>query len=318
MRADDLLTLLEVARARSFVQAGIALEVDHSTISRRISNLERELGDQVIDRSRTGAHLTALGRAILPAAEQIARAIDYAEQAVRPDRTVAGHLRIASTEAFALRFVAPVAARLRNLHPAVSVDLITATRPLGQATGVDIEIGVGTSVSRRFEVAPLAEYALSLWVAPSYVEQHGMPTAENLAEHPIIYYVAALQRVDELDIAEANLPIDSVRIASTSVMAQYAATVAGGGVGLLPDFVVSPDSGLIRVVEDRVRLSKEIVALLPPRALRRTATGVFMGALVREVRARRHELMGETLPDPVPEEPAARGGGVRTRGRPGG
>lgn len=290
MRADDLLILLEVARARSFVQAGVALGIDHTTVSRRIGSLEKELGDRVLDRSLSGVQLTALGRAILPAADQVARAMDAASQAARPDRDVAGHVRIASTEAFAAVFVAPAMARVQRTHPGVSLDLVAATRPLGQATGVDVEIGVGTPPSRGFKVTPLTDYRLSLYAAPSYLERAGEVTPANLAEHPIVYYIDALQRVDELGLTEAGIPVDAVRLGSTSVLVQHELTVAGGGVGLLPDFLARSTPGLVRLLPDEVRMTKTFVALLPPRALRRPAAIAFMSALVREMAERRDEL----------------------------
>lgn len=293
MRADDLLILLEVARARSFVQAGVALGMDHTTVSRRIGSLEKELGDRVLDRSLAGVQLTALGRAILPAAEQVARAMDLAEQTVRPDRSVSGHVRVASTEAFAACFVAPVMARLHRAHPGVSVDVVAATRPLGQATGVDVEIGVGTPPARRFEVTPLADYRLSLYAAPAYLERAGTPTVETLAEHPVIHYIDALQRVDELGLADAGIPVDAVRLGSTSVLVQHEVTVAGGGIGLLPDFLARSTPGLVRLLVDEVRMIKSMVALLPPRALRRPAAVAFMTTLVQEVAARRDELVDD-------------------------
>ncbi|MDT9594081.1 LysR family transcriptional regulator [Nocardioides zeae] len=291
MRADDLLIMLEVARSRSFVQAGVALGMDHTTVSRRIASLEKELGDRVVDRSLAGVQLTSLGRAILPAAEQVARAMDVAEQTVRPDRSVAGHVRVASPEAFGARFVAPAMARLHQQHPGVSIELVAATRPLGQATGVDVEIGVGTPTTRRFEVTPLADYSLSLYASTAYLERAGTPTLETLTEHPVIYYIDALQRVDELGLADAGIPVDSVQIGSTSVLVQHEATIAGGGVGLLPDFLARSTPGLVRLLSDEVRLVKPMVALLPPRVLRRPAAIAFMATLVREIAERRLELL---------------------------
>ncbi|HEY1133878.1 MAG TPA: LysR family transcriptional regulator [Nocardioides sp.] len=299
MRADDLLILLEVARARSFVQAGVALGLDHTTVSRRIGSLEKELGDRVLDRTPTGVQLTVLGRAILPAAEQVAGAMDIAEQAARPDRRVSGHVRIACTEAFAARFVAPAMARLHQEHPGVSIDVVVATRPLGHATGVDVEIGVGSPPARRFEVTPLADYRLSLYASSAYLERVGTPTVATLADHPIVYYVDALQRVDELGLTDAGIPVDAVRLGSTSVLVQHGLTLAGGGIGLLPDFLARSTPDLVRLLADEVRMVQSYVALLPPRALRRPAAIAFMSALVRELEERRAELVDDAVPAAV-------------------
>lgn len=310
MSPEDLLVLLEVARSRAFVQAGHVLGLNHTTVSRRIRALESELGDRVVDRSSTGITLTELGRALLPAAEQVERALDMATQAVEPHGEVTGHIRVASTEAFAFSFVAPVAARLHRRYPSVTIEVVTATRPLGQATGVDIEIGVGTSSSHRLEVLPIGDYALGLFASESYLAEMGHPQTESdLRKHSLVYYIESLQRVAELGLhGVAGLPERGLQISSTNVLVQLAATRAGAGIGLLPVFLTLHDPELVPVLPASHRYVRSYVALLAEPVLRRPAPIAFVSALRKEVVLRRRELLG-ILDDPPPTP----GGNVEPR-----
>lgn len=297
MRADDLLLLLEVARSRSFVQTGHSLGLDHTTISRRITGLEKQLGNRVVDRNAHGIELTELGRSLLPCAEQIERALDRAEQTARPDRQVAGHVRISAPEGFGIRFVAPVMARLHRRHPSVTLELVTATRPLGQGAASDIEIGVGTPDTRRFEVVPISSYVLALYASAEYLQAAGVPlSAGDLSAHSLVYYIDSLQRVTDLDLLGAGIPAGAVHVSSTNVFAHLEATRAGAGIGLLPAFIAAGVSTLRPVLPDTVRLERAYVALVAPQVLRRPAAVAFMTELQQEVQARRHELIGTPAP----------------------
>ena len=66
---DDVIFFLEVARARNLVRAGQKLKVDHTTVSRRVRELERGLNTTLFKRSKAGFALTEAGRRLLQYAE---------------------------------------------------------------------------------------------------------------------------------------------------------------------------------------------------------------------------------------------------------
>ena len=65
----DLRFFLELARAGTLSGASRRLEVEHTTVARRIDRLEQQLGTTLFDRSREGYELTEMGQALLPHAE---------------------------------------------------------------------------------------------------------------------------------------------------------------------------------------------------------------------------------------------------------
>lgn len=295
LRSDDLLVLLEVARSGTFSSAGAALGLDHSTVSRRISALERELGKPVVVRSVHGCEVTGFGRKLLERAEHIERALGGIRDLEVPadiDRPgYSGLVRVLAPEAFGACFVAPVLARMHSEFPAVTLELVTATRPLVQGAGADIEIGVGDPVSRRIESVKLTDYTIGLYASRDYLVAHGEPTSvTDLAGHSLIYYIDSLLRVSDLDLIDRLFADGTVQIGSTSVHAQAAATRAGGGIGVLPNFLVRDDRRLVRVLPKEVVIHLHLTAALAPRVLRRPAAIEVMRRLSMEVLARRREL----------------------------
>ncbi|MET3804058.1 DNA-binding transcriptional LysR family regulator [Nakamurella sp. UYEF19] len=292
---NDLLILLEVARSGTFAAAGAALGVEHTTVSRRISSLERDLGNPVVVRTARGCVLTEFGSSLLDGAELIERTMmTVGELSSSPEAgkaSLAGLVRIAAPEAFGAYFVGPVMARMHSRHPAVTLELVTATRPLVQGVGADIEIGVGDPASKRVEAFTLAHYTLGMYASQEYVRRKGRPHVRtDLAGHSLIYYIDSLLRVTDLDLIDDLFPGGSVQIGSTSVHAQVQVTLAGGGIGILPNFLAAGTPGLTRILPFEVDAELTFTAVLAPRVLRRPAAAEVLRELRAEVDARRHEL----------------------------
>lgn len=72
---NDLRFFLRAAQAGTLAGAARAMEVDHSTIGRRLSALERSLGVPLVIRAADGLHLTPLGENLVPLVEQVERAV---------------------------------------------------------------------------------------------------------------------------------------------------------------------------------------------------------------------------------------------------
>ena len=71
---DDVKYFLAVARHGSTLAAAKALNTSQSTVQRRVAELERRLGRELVKRHVTGYRLTEFGQEMLPFAEQIERA----------------------------------------------------------------------------------------------------------------------------------------------------------------------------------------------------------------------------------------------------
>ncbi|HEY5740207.1 MAG TPA: LysR family transcriptional regulator, partial [Gammaproteobacteria bacterium] len=68
---NDLRYFLELSRQGKLVRAAARLHVDHTTVSRRITALEKQLDVRLFDKSPSGYQLTDAGLRLLPLAEQI-------------------------------------------------------------------------------------------------------------------------------------------------------------------------------------------------------------------------------------------------------
>lgn len=289
LKADDLVILLEVARSGTLKAAADALGVNHTTVARRVRDLERRLGVPVISSTSRGTHLTEFGQALIPAAEQVEAGLRRASALTdaRDHQELSGLVRVSAPEAFSAWFVAPAVAKLHASHPGLHVELTTDTRPLLQGSGADVEVGLSRSTARRADLVHLSDYVLGLYATQPYLDRKGVPgDVAQLAEHSIIYYIQGLLRVEDLLVIRGQ----RVHIASNSVFSQLEAARAGGGVALLPRFVALRYPDLVGVLPEQVRPALTFVAALAPAHLRRSAAPQVLDAIRREVHGRLHEL----------------------------
>ena len=129
---DDVIFFLEVARTRNLVRAGQKLKVDHTTVSRRVRELERSLNTTLFKRSKAGFALTEAGLRLLQFAEGMENnANAIVETVVGSEKAdAAGAVRIASMEGIGSMYLTACMAAFSKAYPSIQVELITDTRLL--------------------------------------------------------------------------------------------------------------------------------------------------------------------------------------------
>ena len=122
---NDARYFLAIARGRSLSAAGRSLQVQQSTVGRRLATLETDLGARLFDRTPDGYLLTQSGEALLSHAERMEDEALSAERALlgREGR-IAGLVRLTAPQAFGNGFVVPLLARLREEQPEILVELV--------------------------------------------------------------------------------------------------------------------------------------------------------------------------------------------------
>jgi len=162
----DLRFFLELARTGTLAAAGRKLGVDNTTVGRRLSALERDLGSKLFSRTPDGLVLTAAGEAIRTAGEEMEQAVLRGEQRVLgSDRKLSGLVRVATTEMLGELAVLPALRSVHERHPQIRVEVLTGAGRLDIArreADVALRYGrpeSGELVARRAGTMAFAPYA---------------------------------------------------------------------------------------------------------------------------------------------------------------
>src|SRR3954463_1996672 len=184
---NDLKYLLAVARHRSTIAAGKALQLSQSTVHRRLTELERNLGRPLVIRHSTGYRLTAFGEELQAYAERVEAAVKELEQHVADAaRDNAGVIRLTCPEPIVPRLT-PLIEKFHAQHPTLRVQFVTSDRYLDLTKGeADLALRSGDTedelVGRK-----IADSVWAVYASRTYIERHGKPERlEDLSQHPLV------------------------------------------------------------------------------------------------------------------------------------
>lgn len=282
---EDLLVLLTVARLGRFTAVAESLETTHTTISRRIQALDKQLGGRTLERSQQGWELTELGRAAVAAAEAIESSLSsLAGRLGNQSDPLAGLVRISASDGFGAKVVAPALTALQHQHPLLKAELLSATRRASQnRSGVDLELVAGHVEESRFDPVFLSNYYLRLYASAGYLARNGTPkTAAEAQSHRFVSYVESALQIPELGHRAAGLSEPSAAFQSTGIFSQMESVRHDGGIGILPSFMVFGDPDFVPVLPDVFERKLQFWAVARPESLRSSAVQSVIAALISE------------------------------------
>ena len=256
---NDLRYFLELSRQGKLVRAAARLHVDHTTVSRRISALEKQLDVRLFDKSPSGYQLTDAGLRLLPLAEQIESSSHRLYQDIAgKDARLGGTVRVAAPEALGTQVIARHVAGLRREHPDIEIELVAETRRLSLSKReADIAISFSRPDSGRLVAWKLCDYRLRLYATREYLDAHPpIETPEDLAGHDFVSYIDDLIEMPELRFFDSTVKNANVVFRSTNVSAQFNAILDGIGLGLVHCFMAQREPRLQVVLPAEVSVER--------------------------------------------------------------
>jgi len=252
---DDFKIILALARGGSVAAAARELQVDNSTITRRLSALEESLGAQLLIRNGREFIWTATGLASVEAAKSMEAAISETLRAVSAGKgEVSGTVRVATAPSLVPLLVKHVLPELRAAHPELNVELGGSYHRVDLARGeADLALRFAQPQEPDFIARHATDVGWFVFAAQSYVDLYGRPADHNaLRLHRLVLYVPQMHAVSPLSWLEqfhANNQ-DTARVDSLTVAASMVS--AGEGIAVLPTFIGDRIPGLTRVFPERI------------------------------------------------------------------
>lgn len=242
MNWSDLPIFLAVARAGSFTAAAAALGVNQSTVSRRVSALERDLSARLFLREGDSRRLTPAGEELLARAEAMETgAADIERRVAGRDARLAGRLRLTCVEMMAARWLAPHLAAFMAAHPEIDLEVATAFQPLDLGREADVAIRVSAEPPASLVGRRLFDFAFAAYAASGRRDELAAEPPERLPWLGLTsdeYNRVALQ---------ARFPGARPRKATDGLFALAALCRAGAGPAALPCYWADRESGLARL-----------------------------------------------------------------------
>lgn len=239
----------EVVRLSSFSAAGRHVGIAKSAVSKRIAQLERELGVTLLRRSTRKLVLTPDGMRFYEHCQKLLDSANDAERAVRASsESLRGPLRVSAPITFGQLYLAEACAAFLKQRPEVELTMLLDDRLVDVVTGefdVVIRVGRAGQVGDASYVArKLALDRLVVCAAPSYLARAGRPeTPAELVHHNCLHY-ELVARAAEWRFRAADGPVavpvrGSLNVNDGTFLRESA--LAGLGLVVLPYFMVASD-----------------------------------------------------------------------------
>ncbi|QIX28753.1 LysR family transcriptional regulator [Nocardioides sp. JQ2195] len=273
LSADDLAIFLEVARRGRLTEAAKHLGINHTTVGRHISRLERAVGQRLFLREPAGWVLSEPGLRLLSHAESVEAAVRAArEDCLETGEHLTGSVRAITPEGLGAYLLTPGLARMRERFSGINVEVVTANRHASLTTReFDIAITIEKPQARAVDVRLLARYELRLYGAPSYLNSRAaVSSVEDLSDHDFIWYVDEALGVETYETLHHMVPGVEPCIQSNNITAQIRAAQEGLGLAYLPTYIGDRLPGLERL-EGFDSASPRSYWMIAPRNLSRLA-----------------------------------------------
>ncbi len=278
----DLDIFARVARTGNMSAAGREMGLSPAVVSKRISQLEEQLGARLFQRTTRQLTLTETGAGYFKRVLDILSLCEEAEEFVsRRNAKPRGALKITTPTTFCRLHVAPHLKRFLETYPAIEVDFHLTDHfvdIIGE--GFDLAIRIGELEDSSLVARKIAPNNRVICAAPAYLEKHGVPTTlGDLDRHNCL--CAGAQDVWRLEGPEGQRQFrvrGNIRSNSGELIRE--AIVSGIGLGLRSTWDIGDDvkSGKLKVVLPQYRGSSNVAiyAVYPCREFVPSRVSVFI------------------------------------------
>ncbi len=256
---DDLRFFLAVAAAGSLSAAARELNVNTTTVLRRIGNLETALEVRLFERLRSGYTLTQDGTRLLQSLEPVDNSLSSLQRDFRAaSGAFQGLVRVSASDVVAGSLIGSAVPQFLKNTPNVALDIITdpsltgpggAPRVMNVLRDVDIALRLARPTQGDMLARKLCDVAYGVYATPDYAARYGeIGASGDLTGHQIISFSEEdrpLGPVWWLSRAEKN---GQVVMRSSSVAVRMSAVMGGEALAALPCFVANNQAGLVQLV----------------------------------------------------------------------
>lgn len=236
---NDIRIFLVVAREGSTLAASGKLNINQTTVGRRMQALETALGLTLFERDTRGYSLTAQGRNMLEVAANMGEAAESVKtRATHLGRASSGKIRVTAAHSSMAHWMLPIISEYRKANPDVQFEVNSAESYISLENGeADVALRAADKISGDTLVArKLPPVRWGIYCSKSYLAAKGMPRSiEELREHAYLCFPDAMMKgIQAMSYVDQHL--DRSKIVSTvdSVVSMAASLRTEEAVGALP------------------------------------------------------------------------------------
>jgi DNA-binding transcriptional LysR family regulator len=284
-----------IADAQGLAGAAENLGVNHSTVFRRLGQIETALGVLLFERHRSGYAPTVAGEELAAVAKRIEEEVaGFARKLAGRELTPAGELRVTTSDTLLIHLLTPLFAAFCRQCPDIRLDLVVGNQALNLSQrDADVAIRATDHPPETLVGRRAARIAWALYGDARAFAGPAMPEPSALQQARWVGLGENLGSVHAARYLRDQVPPDRVAYRVNTVLGLAEAVEAGIGIGHLPCFVADTRPGLVRLALPAPELADDLWLLTHPDLRQSPRVRVFLDFLAGEIARRRSLIEGE-------------------------
>jgi DNA-binding transcriptional LysR family regulator len=291
---DDFKLVRLVAEAKSLAGAAERLGVNHSTVFRRLGQLEEALGTKLFERHRTGYALTPAGEEMAALAERMDEDVaGFARKLAGQVLSPAGELRVTTNDTLLAHLLTPLFARFSEQCRDVRLDVVLSNQALNLSKrDADVAIRATDTPPETLVGRRAATIAWALYGRAANFPIPGAVDLISLYERRWVALGDNLAFVKAARFVRDHVAAERIVYKVNTVLGLTEAVEAGIGIGPLPCFIADARPALVRLSAPNPDFSTGLWLLTHPDLRHSARVRVFLDFLAAEITKQRKYLEG--------------------------
>jgi DNA-binding transcriptional LysR family regulator len=261
---DDLRFFLAVSERGSISGAAKLLNVNHSTVLRRLASLEKRLGSRLFDRLPGGYEMTAQGEELRNQLRGVSEQIENAQRSLSGrDLKLSGAIRITTTDTLMRGLLMPYLAEFHDLNPATQMEIVVNNTFLSLTRReADVAVRPSNIVPENLLGRRVGRLRTAIYASKNYLQKNAKK--KQWAAHNWVAPDETLSHLTQAKWMRENIPEDRVVVRVDSLVGMVAAVRCGMGVGMLLCLLADEETELVRLTEPVDELDTDLWILTHP------------------------------------------------------
>jgi DNA-binding transcriptional LysR family regulator len=291
---DDFRLIKAIADVRTLPAAAALLGINHSTVFRRLGQIEEALGAKLFERHRSGYTLTTPGEEMVALAQRMDDDITaFTRKMAGREITPAGEVRVTTNDSLLIHLLTPLFVKFRKTYPDLRLDVVLANQELNLSKrDADVAIRATDSPPENLVGRRAATIAWALYGRADDFPDPQTLDPESLYDRDWVSLGDNLAMLKAVRFVREHVPPERIGYKVNTVLGLAEAVEQGLGIGHLPCFIGDARPGLVRIGPLNPDFSAGLWLLTHSDLRQSPRVRVLLDFLAAEIAPQRHLIEG--------------------------
>jgi len=290
---DDLKVVLAVGEHGNLSRASEALDINHSTLFRRLGTIENVLGLSLFLRRRSQYVPTVPGAELISLAHRVEDDVNGVLQSITEEvRGFSGEIRLTTSDALLYDYLVPLIASFTAKNPKISFSVSIGNESANLSEGqADVAFRATYNVPEHLSGRKIGSATWAVYGNRKEWEGKQID-CDHLHELEWSSFGHSLSKLKAFMWVDSNVPKEKIRFRGSSVLSVAAAVSGGIGVGLLPCMHGDENDNLVRISPVIPEIKEDLWFLAHPDVRKSAKVREFMNHCIQHLTDERSNIFG--------------------------